>query len=62
MENLLESRGAEDGKLTVGEESIHQDVLGVAVVALLLVVDLHPNTAANVGLHPPAGNQITITM
>ena len=37
MENLLEGGCSKHGKLTVGKESVHQDVLRVAVVALLLV-------------------------
>ena len=49
MENLLEGGCSEHRELTVGKESVHQDVLRVAVVALLL--HLHPTTA-NAGLHP----------
>ena len=52
MQNLLQGRGAKNRELTVGKEPVHQDVLGVAIVAVLLL-HLHPTcTAANVGLHP----------
>ena len=52
MENLLQGGGAKNRELTVGKESVHQDVLRVAVAAALLLLHLHTTSAANVGLHP----------